>query len=430
MKILYVGDGRCRINWGAQATSQALYEIMTRDHAISGIVPSSYKLVSSVPVLYSSIFPKSLLYRKIPIRFEIILGKISKRLRDKDFITHDIEQSVRRFLKLKNKYARLNDLYEKIKECDAVVINGEGSIIFSKPTERVALFLVFILRISQQMSKKTFLLNTMISYSPKSSIIDDQFEKQLICALKKCNGIGVRDTFSYNIIKRLTPEIGSVKYIPDALFSWRDKFQETWIEDFTNNKFQPKGILASRKLRNFSFNQSYICISGSSAINNQNREGAIDSFVSLIKRLEKFQVPLLLVPACSGDRFLYKVSRLTGIGIIPLNADVNEGGAILANARVFISGRYHPSILASLGGTPCIFLKSNSHKTLSLQTVLGYESPLKEYDAVPNGHDIENIYKETKYFLRNNSNVRNKILSTVNVLSQKAKLQNEKLLIS
>ena len=41
-------------------------------------------------------------------------------------------------------------------------------------------------------------------------------------------------------------------------------------------------------------------------------------------------------------------------------------GAVLAHARLFISGRYHPSIFASLGGTPCIFLESHAHKMSSL----------------------------------------------------------------
>ena len=38
------------------------------------------------------------------------------------------------------------------------------------------------------------------------------------------------------------------------------------------------------------------------------------------------------------------------------------GATVLANSKLFVSGRYHPSIMASLGGTPCIFLGSNSHK--------------------------------------------------------------------
>ena len=49
------------------------------------------------------------------------------------------------------------------------------------------------------------------------------------------------------------------------------------------------------------------------------------------------------------------------------------GGAVLAHARLFISGRYHPSILASLGGTPCIFLATHAHKMGSLSRLLKYD---------------------------------------------------------
>jgi polysaccharide pyruvyl transferase WcaK-like protein len=55
-----------------------------------------------------------------------------------------------------------------------------------------------------------------------------------------------------------------------------------------------------------------------------------------------------------------------------------SGLLLLAHAACFISGRYHPSIMASLGGTPCIWMTSNSHKTLSVQYVLGEEEP-REY---------------------------------------------------
>jgi polysaccharide pyruvyl transferase WcaK-like protein len=67
---------------------------------------------------------------------------------------------------------------------------------------------------------------------------------------------------------------------------------------------------------------------------------------------------------------------------------------ILANAQAYVSGRYHPAIMASLGGTPCVFMGSNSHKTWSLQALLEYDK-IMEYDSVPSAEEIKKIVADT-----------------------------------
>jgi hypothetical protein len=52
--------------------------------------------------------------------------------------------------------------------------------------------------------------------------------------------------------------------------------------------------------------------------------------------------------------------------------------------------KYHPSILASLGGTPYIFLGSHAHKMFSLQEVLEYDIP-KEFSAHRGPDDVAQI---------------------------------------
>ena len=65
-------------------------------------------------------------------------------------------------------------------------------------------------------------------------------------------------------------------------------------------------------------------------------------------------------------------------------------GSVLAHARLFISGRYHPSIFASLGGTPCIFLGSHAHKMGSLSRVLEYDVH-RQFNAFPDDAEIAEI---------------------------------------
>ncbi len=69
MKILYVGDGRSRINWGARATSKALHDLLAKNNSITGIVDSMAKDAPSISSPYikaisnrKKVFPFSVLY--------------------------------------------------------------------------------------------------------------------------------------------------------------------------------------------------------------------------------------------------------------------------------------------------------------------------------------------------------------------------------
>ena len=91
---------------------------------------------------------------------------------------------------------------------------------------------------------------------------------------------------------------------------------------------------------------------------------------------------------------------------------------ILSNARVYVSGRYHPAIMASLGVTPCIFMGSNSHKTLSLQELMNYEI-VKEYCAIPTNEDIiEIVHRVVEY--ADNDNMRIMIKNRAFALSNES----------
>ena len=117
---------------------------------------------------------------------------------------------------------------------------------------------------------------------------------------------------------------------------------------------------------------------------------------------------------------LHEVSRKTGIPIIPFQIPIILGTIILANARVFISGRHHPSILASLGGTPCVFLASNSHKTLSMQEVLEYDL-VREFSALPSDQDCDQIVATAASRLKAGDALRQTIQQVVQRRSEEAR---------
>ena len=90
----------------------------------------------------------------------------------------------------------------------------------------------------------------------------------------------------------------------------------------------------------------------------------------------------------------------------------------MANAQVYISGRYHPAIMASLGGTPCVFMGSNSHKTWSLQSLLEYDNVI-EYSPIPNEIEIAQIISDALK-VANDNVLRSKIRARAKALGEQA----------
>ena len=134
----------------------------------------------------------------------------------------------------------------------------------------------------------------------------------------------------------------------------------------------------------------------------------MEYFTRLLVRVRELGYAVYLTENCGGDSFLETVAAREGVGLVPVYTSVFMSAAILANARLFISGRYHPSILASLGGTPCIFLGSSAHKMHSLQKILGYENP-HEFSVYPSELELEKILEMARDYLDKGESLRMKI---------------------
>ena len=119
------------------------------------------------------------------------------------------------------------------------------------------------------------------------------------------------------------------------------------------------------------------------------------------------------------DSFLRQVAREKNVGIVPADAPILMCGAVLAHARLFISGRYHPSIFASLGGTPCIFLGSHAHKMGSLSRVLEYDVE-REFNAFPDDADVAEIMLLAKQYLDSGETLRTRIRQVAKARSDEA----------
>ena len=98
---------------------------------------------------------------------------------------------------------------------------------------------------------------------------------------------------------------------------------------------------------------------------------------------------------------------------------VLAAAGILAGAQLYITGRYHPALMASAGGVPCVFMTSNSHKTKSLQELLGYDNPF-EFSVFPDNNEILKIVLCVKEIITNRSYFSERLLKKCNELNEKS----------
>ncbi len=418
-RFYYVGDNRNRENWGCRATSAALEGLIQRVGTVSGISDGQEALTSSTtPMIYSPLLP----VRTAGVVGRAVRGRRVRRLRSlwspvlrDDYISESPEESVRNFLRFAPRYPHLRRVLDGIRDADAVVINGEGSLIFCTPPRRDVLFFLTLLKLAQDLGKQTYYVNAMVSDCPRTGRNLRTFQTSTE-VLRACTAVSARDSESLALLR----EMGvPACFIPDALFTWfEDIAQARAAVGARSSIYAPFGAERLLTEPSVDLDQPYICVSGTSAAG-WSPTAAVAGYSRLLKTLGQLGVPLLVVPTCAGDQFLYDAAGALGIPRLDTRTPIQVGAAILSKAAVFVSGRFHPSVMASLGGTPCVFLGSNSHKTRSLQAVLGYDRTIV-YAAVPTESDCVAITANVAEYLEKGAKLRARISSRAASLANQA----------
>lgn len=440
MKILYVSDNRSRGNYGCRATSTALSQLISQKHEISGVITGRYTNWDVNNLFFCKYFPQWI-YRVIGnwkknhkhrIFIEKILfglcKKISKILSKHylagpcDFISLNLKQSIINLKKCLPANSYLEEFNLDNYDFDAMVVNGEGSFIFSTPewNWREALIISMLMYWAIEKGKKVYFLNAMFSDEATSSrnykMLDVVNE-----LLSKCEIVQVRENTSYQYAMKYLPKSKPIKF-PDALFTWYSLVNDNHV--VTNYKYYiPHCVEKDSLYEKLDFSIPYICIAGSSSVKTKyDINKTINAYTNLVTRLQqRFDGRVYLIEVCEGDIFLQEVSKKTSIPIISIETPILAAAKILANAKVFISGRYHPSIMASMGGCPCVFMGSNSHKNTSLQELLQYPN-ICEFNEVPTDDDIENMISLALRYVSDGEILRKKIKNHAFQLEQKAQL--------
>jgi polysaccharide pyruvyl transferase WcaK-like protein len=413
-KALLVGDHRDTTNWGGRGQPIALSNLVAKRFTINGVITG--REVTSVDAndgYVGNILPHELIKFLFRIRGRVKLVNwylgIEEWLGTRDVITEVPARSADDLLRYRRKRPGLEDIYRKVSDCDLMIINGEGSGIFTTPFRRDFFFYLMMVELANRLGKKVFYVNAILSDCPETGRNDKNFESARR-TLSKCAAVLVRDPESLELVEREMPEV-SCRYIPDALFTWFPIYENHARSLPADGDFLVSPPERDEYFGKLDFSRPYICLGGSAAVA-ADPEKASGHYIQLWQRLRELKVPVYLTPSCSGDRFLEKVAAATGAGIVSVSVPILMAGAVLANASLFVSGRFHASILASLGGTPCIFLESHSHKMRSLQRTLEYEeSPI--FPAFPGDDENSEILDLANHYLDQGEDLRDRIRGSV-----------------
>lgn len=412
--ILLIGDLRSALNYGAVATSDQLIlhlkEKLKDDDMMRVIDQRSYFLYTP----YDGWSIEINKYREdklesIRINQQSFGYKLVKLLRKSFFYTifrkiwrlfsKEAQSGEDRYIPNDwNEYSVFVDKmqydnnwkYERdnIEWADIVIINAEGAIVNGSSQDggykKDARYLFLMMYLSKICFKKvTYVINHCVDPSSDSArnIIKNIYPL--------CDGIYVREKYSLSKLKQFGI-VDNVKFVPDALFGFD-----------TNREIVP-----SKELREvIDFSQPYICLGDSSGFDSSLRMIDWDLYTvmnNLIRELKEICPQIVFVDGFMGwNSDIERVVEKNKVPRVNLcNCSYQELYYVLKNSQIFISGRWHASILALLSGTPILLWGADSFKTRALYDLFNYPYAFIDIKKLP--EQIPLIKNETIKILSSN----------------------------
>jgi|GEM_PF-544028 len=431
MKVLFIGDLRTAFNYGAIATSDVLIKMVTQTlrHGDQLKIIDHRSIMVETPIEGWPEWKKP----SVP-KQRTFLGQVKRGL--KAAIVAFLKEF--QFFYLWNKKTGRNKIpayaihtptkwcdyecfyqrvvagdrlpYERalLEWADIVIVNSEGNVVngidrFGRYKEgpRYVLFLEYL---AKRFGKKVAVINHTVD--PDS---DDGIEmvQQVYPML---DYVAVREPLSISKLKELGVE-KAVDYIPDALFSYVP--QPNW---------EPSLALKSV----IDFSKPYICLgdsSGISSLASTVKWDLYDVFGDLVAALRAICHQVVIVDGFAGNlRVLNALVKEKQIPRVNLhNCSYEELIQVLGQAKCFISGRWHASIMALLSGTPFILWGSDSHKTKSLSVI--YDYPFRFYNVHTLPLHIKEMSADVKTAIEQESTLRARNMEVTLQLRERA-LQN------
>ena len=397
-RVLLVSDNRDNANWGSRATTMALLELM----AAAGLSPSDRVMdaeVRSRVALADGPVTGRLLRRPAVARLAgagLARGGRTRstleRLGVRDAASDDPVQTVRRWRRSGRE--PLAEWIARVEGADAVVINGEGSMIFTTPSRLEQRFHLAVMQLAHEAGVPFAYLNALVAdpaNGPRNAATVAATQR----LLPQARLVTTRDPWSQAFLREVAPEVDSV-YVPDSVFVWNGRVGRgrdllARPEYLTPFHDRPD------RLGTWDFQRPYICVGGSSEAAKEPKRAAA-SYQRLLQALPELGYPVVVTVSSTGDAFLEELAHELGLPLVPADTNVMVATEILAHAELVVTGRYHPAILAGLGGVPGVLLGADSHKTASVQQMLGYPD-IHVFAEQPTAADVSAILQRARRVL-------------------------------
>lgn len=425
--ILFVGDLRTAYNYGAIATTETLLAFIESRVSMKSLNVIDHRSFSrQTPqsgwpaYQYPSNAHKSITFRKYFTRsashlLDVVGAKklVKNLLFPNDSSNNKIDH-VPWFASQYDEYAEKilkGELfpYEKklLEESDIVLINGEGNIVNgigsdgkSRSGARYILFMAYVAK--KYFKKKVAIINHVVD--PDTIELTDMIKK----VYPLLDHIIVRDPLSLEKLDTFGLN-GIAHFNADALFLYEP--QKDWLPE--------------EKLKDMiDFSKPYICLGDSSGLWSQHSVVKWD-----IDKVFKEMYDLLRERVC--EQIIYidgfnglhegvnKFVSQNNISCLNLcNCDYKTLIEVIGRAGLFISGRWHASIMGAISGTPFLLWSSDSHKTRAMNVIYDYPHPFFNVNTLP--IHLENMVSEAEKIWGYQDQLRDKIKSRSLELRQSA----------
>lgn len=376
-KVLFVGDLREAFNYGAMATSDALMSILktkVKEEDIKYITHRSFM-------------------GETPKHGHLTHAALYKGFNIKDFrpsTTLHVPSKLKFYEEFSKEVLtgkKLQYEFELIKWANVVYINSEGNIVkgtTSDGTYRVGgLYVLFMAYFSKViMNKETYIVNHTVD--PQNEDV-----KEIIKYIYPLlDGVYVRENMSVNLLNEWG--VTNALMVADALFNYKVKDNR----NFNNSKIS----------KEIDFSKPYICLGDSSGIKSLYSSVSWDVcevYSQLVEKLKHICPQIVLIDGFSGNNHdIIKVQEKYNLGRIGLDKfDYHDLYNVLSQSEIFISGRWHASILALLSKTPILLWGADSHKTKALYDLINYPYRFFDINNLPNM--LDEVILEVDNILRN-----------------------------
>lgn len=390
-RVLLVSDNRDNANWGSRATTMALLELM----AAAGLSPSDRVTdteVRSHVALADGPVTGHLLRRPAVARLASAglarggrtRSTLERVLGVRDAASDDPVQTVRRWRRSGRE--PLVEWIERVESADAVIVNGEGSMIFTTPSRLEQRFHLAVMQLAHEAGVPFAYVNALVA-DPANGPRNAATVAATRRLLPHARLVTTRDPWSQAFLREVAPEAKST-YVSDALFAWLGRVGNG-KEALTRPEYLMPFHERPEQLGVWDFQRPYVCVGGSSEAAKDPKR-AIASYRRLLQALPELGYPVVVTVSSTGDAFLEELAYELGLPLVPADTNVMVATEILAHAELVVTGRYHPAILAGLGGVPGVLLGADSHKTASVQQMLGYPE-IHVFPEQPSDADVSAI---------------------------------------